>query len=292
MEKFTLQELICLDAVVTEGGFQAAASKLNRTHSAIFAAVAKLERQVGVQLLDRSGYRIELTEAGRAFHRTATRVLREASGLARQALQLAGGMESELTICIGDLCPLPATFSLLLKWQRLAPTIDLHLVHESITAPWERLIDGGADLILHHVNQADPRIEWYPLFDVEVIPVAVPQFLPCAVEDLTPETMGNLVQCVLRDSSRREASRSYFIVDGARRVTLSDQTQKREAILQGMGWGHMPAHLVAEDLTRGTLVSLEGEHLKRSRQQIVVARMRQGTHGIVASQFWDSLVPA
>jgi DNA-binding transcriptional LysR family regulator len=289
MEKFTLQELLCLDAVISEGGFQAAADKLNRTHSAVFAAVTKLEKQVALKLLDRSGYRIELTEEGRAFHRSSARVLREASGLARQALQLAGGEESELTICIGDLCPLPRTFALLGKCLRAAPTIDLHLVHESITGPWERLLDGEVDLILHHVHAADSRIEWRALFDVDIVPVAAPGFLPWPVTELTPEKMTGVAQCVLRDSSRREASRSYFVVEGARKVTTSDQPQKRAAIVAGMGWGHMPLHLVEADLVAGTLISLEGGHLKRSRQTIVAARLRQTTHGVMAARFWESL---
>ena len=46
MHDFTLQELQCFDAVVTHGGFEAAARALHRSHPAVFAAVAKLERQL------------------------------------------------------------------------------------------------------------------------------------------------------------------------------------------------------------------------------------------------------
>ena len=77
MYAFTLQEIQCFDAVVREGGFQAAAVALNRSHAAIFAAIAKLEANLGVLLLDRSGYRVSLTEAGRSFHRKARSLLGE-----------------------------------------------------------------------------------------------------------------------------------------------------------------------------------------------------------------------
>ncbi|WP_247692994.1 LysR family transcriptional regulator [Streptomyces sp. RM99] len=55
MSNFTLHELQCFNAVVVHGGFQAAAERLHRSHPSVFAAVAKLERQLGLVLLDRSG---------------------------------------------------------------------------------------------------------------------------------------------------------------------------------------------------------------------------------------------
>lgn len=81
MSNFTLHELQCFNAVVVHGGFQAAAERLHRSHPSVFAAVAKLERQLGLVLLDRSGYRVGLTEAGRAFHRKVRLLLHEAEEL-------------------------------------------------------------------------------------------------------------------------------------------------------------------------------------------------------------------
>jgi len=63
MSGFTLHDLQCFDAVVRTGGFQAAAGELHRSHPAVFAAVAKLERQLDLALLDRSGYRVRPTQA-------------------------------------------------------------------------------------------------------------------------------------------------------------------------------------------------------------------------------------
>ncbi|MBF2952519.1 LysR family transcriptional regulator, partial [Pseudomonas aeruginosa] len=50
MHDFTLHDLQCFDAVVDAGGFQAAAQRLHRSHPAVFAAVARLERQLGLVL--------------------------------------------------------------------------------------------------------------------------------------------------------------------------------------------------------------------------------------------------
>ena len=67
MDALTIHQLQCFDAVISEGGFQAAATKLRRSHSAVFTAIRNLESQLGLKLLDRKGYRVTLTDAGRPF---------------------------------------------------------------------------------------------------------------------------------------------------------------------------------------------------------------------------------
>jgi DNA-binding transcriptional LysR family regulator len=290
MEKFTLQELVCFDAVITEGGFQAAATKLNRTHSAVFAAVAKLERQTGLQLLDRGGYRIGLTEAGRSFHKSAERVLKEASSLTALTVQLAGGTETQLHVCIGDLCPLDVTVAFLNRCVAGLPRTDLQLHAEAISGPWERLLDGEVELIFHHLDESDHRFEWISLYAVDVVPVAAPGFLPFAdVRSLVPEQMRDYTQCVIRDSARHSSPRDYFLVEGAQQLSVSDQFSKKAAIVQGIAWGHMPLFLVEHEIGLGTLVNLEGDHLKRSRRHIVAARLRQSRHGVLAERCWQNI---
>src|SRR5579883_3568292 len=144
MDGLTIQQLVCFDAVVLEGSFQAAADKLRRTHPTVFTAVKNLEAQLGLALLDRSGYRVVLTEAGRSFHARTRVFLDELRALKTHARQLAMGEEDELRIVVGDLCPLPQTLALLRSFFDLCPGTRLHLHFEAIAGPWERLLDGDA----------------------------------------------------------------------------------------------------------------------------------------------------
>src|SRR6201989_1204718 len=107
MDGLKLHDLRCFDAVATQGSFQAAAGALHRTHPSVFAAVARLEQQLGLTLFDRSGYRVGLTEAGQTFHARAQATLRELDLLQTYADQLASGEEVVLRVVIGDLCPRP-----------------------------------------------------------------------------------------------------------------------------------------------------------------------------------------
>src|SRR5580704_11067344 len=296
MMDVTVHQLLCFDAVVTEGSFQAAAAKMRRAQPSVSLAVKNLEGQLRLSLLDRSGYRVSLTEAGRSFHERTRVLLHELQALKTHATQLAMGEETELKVVIGDLCPLPQTLALLRRFFDACPGTRLHLHFEAISGPWERLFDDDADLILHHIDKNDPRLEFIDLFPVQLVPVVAPDFLRFAISGMiTPEQMRDYVQCVIRDTARHSPTRDYFLVEGARSWTVSDQLMKRELILQGMGWGHMPGYLIEQDLREGRLLSIVGKHLGGNPAELVAARRRGVPHGPIATRLWhyiEQQVPA
>ena len=288
MESVTIHQLQCFDAVVAEGGFQAGAAKLRRSHSAVFASIKNLESQLGLRLLDRAGYRVRLTDAGRSFHGRARVFLHELSLLQTYASQLAMGEEAELHIVVGDVCPLAEILALLRRFFVDYSATRLHLHFEAISGPWERLFEDEADLIVHHIDKSDTRIEFIDLFAGRLLPVVAPNFLPFPIsQDIAPEQMRDHVQCVIRDTARHGSRRDYYLVEGARFWTVSDQLMKKEIILQGMGWGHMPTFMVAEELRDGRLLSIAGRHLRGGTGEIVAARRRDRPHGPVANRLWQ-----
>jgi DNA-binding transcriptional LysR family regulator len=287
MEGMTIHQLQCFDAVVSEGGFQAAAAKLRRTHSTVFTSIKNLERQLGLRLLDREGYRVALTDDGKSFHGRVRVFLNDASLLRHHASELAMGEESELRIVIGDLCPLPEILGLLHRFFESCPRTRLHLHFEAISGPWERLFDDEADLIVHHIDKSDPRLEFIDLFSGAVIPVVAPGFLPFPITDrITPERMRDYMQCIIRDTARHSPARNFYLIEGARTCTVSDQLMKKEVILQGMGWGHMPVFLILGELQDGRLISIAGKHLQGGSGEIVAARRRGRPHGPIANRLW------
>lgn len=290
MAEPTLLQLQCFAALVEHGSFAAAAAQLHRTHPTVHAAVTALESQLGVVLLDRSGYRVALTAEGAALHARVVLLLRQFDGLKREAAQLAAGEEPELRVVVGDLCPLPGTLGLLRRFFSTSGTTRLNLLVEAIAGPWERLHDGECDLIFHHLDQPSPQLETIALFDVKLVPVAAPGFLAEPIDRmLTPDQMRPYVQCVIRDSSRRPSQANYYLVDGARTCSVPDQLMKREIIVQGLAWGHLPAHLVEADLAAQRLLSLEGQHLRGATLPHYAIRRRDVAHGPVAERLWSQL---
>jgi DNA-binding transcriptional LysR family regulator len=290
MSEFTLHDLQCFDAVIREGGFQAAAAVLYRSHPAVFAAVAKLERQLGLKLLDREGYRVRPTEVGLSLQRRAQSVLREAESLRVHARQLVLGEETQLRVVIGDLCPRPQLLGILSAFFAQRPATRLHVDYEAITGPWERLFDDEADLILHRVDKADPRLEWIDLGTVSVVPVVAPGFLPFPITpSISPEMMRDVTQCIIRDTARHSPERSYFVVEGAHQCSVADHQMKKELILQGMAWGHVPRFLIEDELRGGRLLPIVGRHFPGATEELVAARRRDRPQGPVANQLWQYL---
>jgi DNA-binding transcriptional LysR family regulator len=286
----TIHQLLCFRAVVAEGSFPAAAEKLHRSHPAVFTAVKNLERELGLRLFDRSGYRVALTEAGRAFDSHLLRFLGEFDLLRKHAAQLGMGREADLRVVIGDLCPMPQTLAMLRRFFRQHSDTRLHLHLEAIGGPWERLFDDDADLIIHHVDKSDPRLEFFDVCAVRLVPVVAPGFMRVPItRTIRPSDMREYVQCVIRDTARHSPTRDFYLVEGARNITVSDQLMKKEIIMQGMAWGHMPSFMIANELRSGRLISIAGRHLAGGRAKLVVARRRDRPHGPVGNSLWRFL---
>ncbi len=285
-----LRQLEALDAVVRQGSFLAAARALHRSHPSLINQLRKLEQQLDVVLFDRSGYRTTLTEAGAAFYRASQRLLREQQDLNELAAYLRDGSETRLRIVIGDVTPLRPCLRLLRAFARRHPRVQLDLAFENLAGPRERLLDGEADLIVHHVDPADPRFERHVIARVEIIPVAAPDFLrPETLDDLSYETLGDYTQCIIRDTAHDSPDENYFVLDYAPRITVGDQQTKKAVIVEGMAWGHMPDFLVARELEAGTLRSLAGGRIGGAGIDIAVARLSAGRKGIMAQKLWRHL---
>ncbi|RWB75205.1 MAG: LysR family transcriptional regulator [Mesorhizobium sp.] len=290
MDGLKLHDLRCFDAVAAQGSFQAAAKALHRTHPSVFAAIARLEEQLGLRLLDRSGYRVSLTDEGRLFHARAQLAIRELEHLRTYADQLASGEETVLRVVLGDVCPRPGILSLLSRFFAERPRTRLHLDYEAISGPVERLMDGEADLVFHRANPSDPHLERINLREVAFVPVVAPGFLPFETgADVTPEAMRPFTQCVIRDTARRPSSENFFVIDGAHSCSVPDHMMKKELILHGLAWGHLPEWLIEDELRDGRLISIAGRHIPGRTETVAAVRRRDNPHGPVAEALWRHL---
>src|SRR3954469_25499236 len=88
------KQLTAFCTVVERKSFSQAAERLGVTQPAVSLQVRSLEQRLGQQLLDRSGRRVEPTEAGLRLYRGAQRLL----ALEEQLVdELAGAEEGELS---------------------------------------------------------------------------------------------------------------------------------------------------------------------------------------------------
>lgn len=286
----TLQQLLTLEAIISQGSFQAGAKQLHKTHPGVLASIHKLEQEIGFSLFDRSQYRATLSEEGRVFYERSKRVLAEMQMLSLHAKSLAQKQEAALNVVIGDITPTSSILRMLRDFFKGFPTTQLNLHFENLAGPTERLLDGDADMVVHHIDKADPRFEYLDFSCIELIPVVSPDFLDFTITDsISFEQIAHYSQCIIRDTARHSDKPDYHVVKGSHNVTVGDQYTKRDVIVQAMAWGYMPVFLIEDQLESGALVPITGQFLKAYTVDIVIARLAGRPHGVVASALWDYL---
>src|SRR3954467_14830708 len=93
------RQLAAFCAVVERRSFSQAADQLGVTQPAVSLQIRSLEKRLGRQLLDRSGRRVEPTEAGRRLYRSAQRLLAVEEQL---PARLGGGAGGGVRGALGD----------------------------------------------------------------------------------------------------------------------------------------------------------------------------------------------
>src|SRR5437763_15228790 len=93
------RQLAAFCAVVEKKSFSQAAERLGVTQPAVSLQIRALEKRLGTQLLDRSGRRVEPTEAGARLYRNAQRLLAvEEQLLAELGEEAEGDLHGRLEI--------------------------------------------------------------------------------------------------------------------------------------------------------------------------------------------------
>src|SRR4051812_26202901 len=97
-DMMTLDQVRAFVAVAEELHFGRAADRLNMTQPPLSRQIQKLERTVGVTLLERDNRRVALTEAGRAFLNESYRLLALVDSAGDVARRIDGGAAGTLRL--------------------------------------------------------------------------------------------------------------------------------------------------------------------------------------------------
>jgi DNA-binding transcriptional LysR family regulator len=258
----TLDQLHVLLAVAEAGSFSAAARRLNRAQSVVSYAIANLEAQLGLTLFDRATSRPALTEAGRAVLADARQIALSVQELRARAAGLQRGLESEVSVVVDVMFPGGRLAAALRDFARAFPTVGLRLRVEGLGAAIEAVLEGISGIGVSGPIGTHPALTRRRIGGVRLVPVAAPDHplaqlsRPLAAADLRAH-----VQLVLTDRSRLTEGQD-FAVHSPRTWRLGDLGAKHMLLCAGLGWGNMPAPMVAGDIETGRLRVLalaEGE---------------------------------
>jgi len=246
-----IEELRTFVDVADAGGVSAAALRLGVAKSIVSRRLARLEAELGVQLLVRTTRGAALTEAGVAFRDHAARVCAEIDA-AREAIMPAGDLRGRLRVAV------PLTFGptyfvpILAEMARRHPRLQIHtfcsdrfvdLVAEGYDCAIRVGYLPDSDLIARRVGPIHGRL------------VASPAYIAAHGAPETPDEL-------LAHEALMQGNESWQFLDGDRVVTVRPQGRFKAdsgaallaAAAAGIGIGYLPDALTHDHLASGALV--------------------------------------
>lgn len=152
-----IRQLRYLVTIVETGGFTRAAERVHVAQPGVSAQIRQLERELGQELLDRSGRTVRLTDAGEAVLPHARAALRAIDDLRDVADEMAGLMRGRVRLGMVTSCGVPDMPALLERFHRVHPGIDISLVEDNSHALMDQVRDGTLDVALVALGMRDPE---------------------------------------------------------------------------------------------------------------------------------------
>ena len=155
---YSLEQVRGFVAVAEELHFGRAAERLQMTQPPLSRQIQKLERDIGVTLLDRDNRSVSLTRAGHAFLGEARRLLSIADTAPESARRIAQGLEGRISLGFTAMAAASVLSAVLAEADEQLGGVDV-VLHELVSdAQFEALLAGGLDLAL--VRLPPQRLEF------------------------------------------------------------------------------------------------------------------------------------
>lgn len=151
--------------------FGRAAAREHIVQSALSQQVQRLERELGVRLLERSTHHVSLTAAGALFLVEARQILAHVDRAASAARNAAGASPA-LRVGIID-ASYDSMPQILYEVQARYPGLVIHQVEASVPEQYQQLLDGRLDVGIGRAALAPPEVASY-LFRRDPLGVLIP----------------------------------------------------------------------------------------------------------------------
>jgi LysR family transcriptional regulator, transcriptional activator of the cysJI operon len=267
------RQLASFCAVVDHQSFSLAAEQLGVTQPAVSLQIRSLEKRLGRRLLDRSGRRVEPTEAGLRLYRSAQRMLALEEQLVEEVAdasdgELAGKLEiGASTGPGGSVVPL-----LLCEFQRVNPSVRVALT----VSDTQTIVDqvAGRELAVGIVGAARRHrgVTFEPLFRDEVV-LACPPGHAFAGRTITLDELqaeppvvmqeGAGVRQVIDDALRAAGLRDRHLEV---KLELGLQESVKSAVAAGYGVTFISRSAIEAELSTGAIATARVEGLEPARE--------------------------
>jgi len=256
MDRFST--LTVFRRVVELGSFSAAAQDLNYSNAAVSKMIKDLEADLGAQLIVRTTRSLRLTDVGRSYFEQVADILdgmaaaddavRSETGTPRGRLKISAPMSFGLVV-VSKVLP---------RFALKYPDIKIDLV---MSDSFVDMVEDGFDLAIRGGQLADSSLKARKLLDIERVLCASPDYLATHPAPAEPEA---LAEHACLSYSTSSSPNVWHLQSGTNRKSIAiraayranNSLAVRDAILEGLGIGFVPALYVSEDFANGALVNV------------------------------------
>lgn len=254
--KSTLEQWRILQAVVDAGGYSQAADLLNKSQSSLNHAVAKLQNQLGVELLQVIGRKAFLTEAGDVMLRRSRILTQQIEDLELLAASIDMGWEPEIRIAVELVYPKTFLYQALAQFHPLSRGSRIQVIDTVITGTTEVILEGKADLVIAATGVIPRGYLGEPIYVAHLIPVIGATHALAQHKQLDLDELSQHLQIVIRDTATKPMEGPGGWLKAEQRWTVSNFYEAIEILKSGIGFCWLPDHLVKHLITEGVLCRL------------------------------------
>lgn len=250
-----LRALTIFATVSDEGGFAAAARRLNMSPPTVTRAIGELEKRLGARLLHRTTRTVSLTATGQHYYADIKRILSDLHDADRHAAGLHGAPRGDVSVTasvlFGRMVVAPALFTMLDRFPDISVStlfVD-RVVH---------MVDEGIDVAVRIAELPDSSLSAVRVGSVRRVMCAAPDYLdrfgrPCHPDELkdhqtiafsgsTPITRWNL-----------EHDGEALPVKVTSRLRTNTADVALSAARAGRGVTRVLSYMIADDIAAGRL---------------------------------------
>ena len=264
LDGVTLDQLRTFIAAVDEGSFSAAGRKLRRAQSVVSQSLLNLEAQLGIKLFDRTARYPRLTEEGRGLVAAARSVTDNVDTFKARARAMHEGLEPELAVAMDVMYPMDALTRAATHSRKTYPHTPLRLHVEALGGVIKPVVDRHCSIgIIGSLPTVSDELQAEPLMDIPFVTVAGPTHPLALTRGVnSAAAISRQVQLVLTDRTALSEGRDFGVLSPLT-WRLADLGAKHAFLRAGLGWGHMPLHMVRADLDSGALVKIRVQGVPR-----------------------------
>ncbi len=267
-----LRQLITFRTVVDKGSFSQAAEELEISQPAVSFQIRALEESLGHRLLDRSGRRVSVTEAGEIVYRGARRMIGLAAELERDVEEIGTTVSGRLVLGSSTGPGEVLLPRLLGSFHAAYPDVRVSLQVSDTQTVCERVLDDELELGIVGAARAQRGLVFEPFVRDELVAIVAPDHHlagrgSVTLEELAAEPMliqqeGSGVRSVVEAAIRESGLRDRDLTVA---MELGLQQSVKAAVLDGFGITVISRLAVEREVADGTLVALrlEGSGLER-----------------------------